>query len=623
MISQKIDEETHPSARGAPQTLETLADLGRFGGAPSEFWPLYLAALGQGLSVRRSLLLLRSPDGGWRAACQWPANASGLASDAATVMRLAEAVVASDVAGASSSLTAQAGAGLSARLRSLPDQSAAGTDAAVLVLLCEVEDATLAARLALLRLAVETPEQYAVGRRLLGVAGNAERLHDAVRLARRIGDEDRFLKAAMMLCSELAARFGCDRVSLGWLEGELVRLRAVSNIEKFDRNMAAAQSLEDAMEESLDQDCEIVVPTGPGDPAVVRAHLDYSRSQGVAHLLSLPLRVGGEVRAVLTAERRLGPFDDAQRWEMRLISEMVASPLATVQQRDRWIGSRWADTARRALGRLWGVDHSLAKLAALSTAAALLVAALLPWPYRIDAAASLRSDELIFVPAPFDGFLREVHVEIGDRVTQGTVAVALDTRELLLEESMAAAEVGRFTREAEKARAVGQLADMQIALARQNQIAARLELVRDHLTRAQLRAPMTGVVVEGELKKNLGGPVKKGDLLLKIARLDSTYVELEIDQTDIHEAAPGRRGELAFVGRPDLKVALVIERIEPVSTMKDGRNFFLARARVDGAVQSWWRPGMGGTAKIDAGERSLLWVLTHRTVRFLQRALWL
>ena len=67
----------------------------------------------------------------------------------------------------------------------------------------------------------------------------------------------------------------------------------------------------------------------------------------------------------------------------------------------------------------------------------------------------------------------------------------------------------------------------------------------------------------------------------------------------------------------------MIERIEPMSTMKDGRNVFLARARIDAEVQPWWRPGMGGTAKIDAGDRSLLWVLTHRSLRFLQRALWL
>ncbi len=623
MINQQIESPAQRSARDGTQGMEALAGLGRFSGSPAEFWPLYLAALSQSLSVRRCLLLVRSTGAGWRAACQWPVNGSGPAGDAAAILRLAEAAVAPGVVGGPSGQAAHGGAGLGASLRTVPTIAEAGTDAAVLVLLCDGADTEPAAKLPLLLLAVETPEQFELQRRLRSVAGNAERLHEALGLASRLGDEERFVKASMMLCGTLAARFGCDRVSLGWLDGDLVRLQAVSNIEKFDRSMAAAQALEDVMEEALDQDCEIVVPAPAHSTAVARSHLQYAQTQGVSHLLSLPLRVGGQALAVLTAERRSSEFDDAQRWELRLICDLAASRLGTLQQQERWFGARWADAVRRGLGRFLGVEHSLAKLAVLGVVAALLVAAVLPWSYRIDAAATLRSDDMVFVPAPFDGFLREVHVEIGDQVTQGAATVALDTRELLLEESMAAAEVGRFAREAEKAQAVWQLADMQIALARQRQSAARLDLVRDHLAHAQLRAPMTGVVVEGELKKNLGGPVKKGDLLLKIARLDSTYVEIEIDQTDIHETATGRRGELAFVGRPDLKVALVIERIEPMSTMKDGRNVFLARARVDAEVQSWWRPGMGGTAKIDAGDRSLLWVLTHRSLRFLQRALWL
>ncbi len=623
MISQQIESSADPLARGEIRGIDAVAELGRFAGTPAEFWPLYLATLSQCLSVRRSLLLLRSTSAGWRAAYQWPANTSGQSGDAAVILRLAETAIALGAAGDPSRRPGGAGAGLGARLRSVPANTAAGTDAAAVVLLCDDADADPAAKLALLRLAVETPEQFELQRRLHRVSGNAERLHDAFGLANRLGDEDRFVKAGMMLCGELAARFSCDRVSLGWLDADLVRLEAVSNIEKFDRSMAAAQALEDVMEEALDQDCEIVVPASAQSGAVARTHLEYARTQGVSHLLSVPLRVGGQAVAVLTAERRTSEFDEAQRWEIRLICELVANRLSTLKQSERWVGAAWADKVLTGLGRLWGVEHSLAKLAALSLVVGVLVAAVLPWHYRVDAAATLRSDDMVFVPAPFDGFLREVHVQIGDQVVQGAATVGLDTRELLLEESMAAAEVGRFAREAEKAQAVWQLADMQIALARQNQSAARLHLVRDHLAHAQLRAPMTGVVVEGELKKNLGGPVKKGDLLLKIARLDSTYVELEIDQTDIHEVAPGRRGELAFVGRPDLRVALVIERIEPMSTMKDGRNYFLARARVDAEVQSWWRPGMGGTAKIDAGDRSLLWVLTHRSVRFLQRALWL
>lgn len=619
MIDQQVDSPVSPRAQGS----DGLADLARFDGTPAQFWPLYLASLGRLLSVRRCMLLLRLPDGSWRAAYQWPSNASGQPGDAALILRLADAAMAWGVFGDPDGHSAQAGRGMSAALRSLPTQAEDGADAAALVLLCGEADPQAQAKVPLLRLALETPEQYELGRRLQRVAGNAERLHQAVVLGNRVGDEDRFLKAAMLLCSELAARFSCDRVSLGWLEGDLVRLKAISHIEKFDRSMAASQALEDVMEESLDQDREVLVPAPADSVAVNRSHLEYARVQGVGHLLSIPLRVGGQALAVVTAERRDAEFDEGQRWEMRLVCELAASRLSNLHHRDRWIGARWAHALRGGLGRLWGLDHSLAKLASVSAVVALLVAAWLPWPYRIDAAATLRSDDLVFVPAPFDGFLREVYVEVGDKVAQGAPTVGMDTRELLLEEAMATAEAGRYAREAEKARAAWQLADMQIALARQRQSVARLELVREQLANARLRAPMSGVVVEGELKKNLGSPVKKGDLLLKIARLDSTYVELEIDQTDIHEAAPGRRGELAFVGRPDLKVALVIERIEPVSTMKDGRNYFLARARVEGPVQSWWRPGMGGTVKLDAGERSLLWVLTHRTVRFLQRTFWL
>jgi hypothetical protein len=50
---------------------------------------------------------------------------------------------------------------------------------------------------------------------------------------------------------------------------------------------------------------------------------------------------------------------------------------------------------------------------------------------------------------------------------------------------------------------------------------------------------------------------------------------------------------------------------------------YMARGRVESAPQGWWRPGMGGTAKLEAGDRSLIWVLTHRTVRFLRQVFWL
>lgn len=219
--------------------------------------------------------------------------------------------------------------------------------------------------------------------------------------------------------------------------------------------------------------------------------------------------------------------------------------------------------------------------------------------------------------------IEELLADVGDQVQAGQVLMQLDTRELALEESMAQADVLRYSREAEKAQALRQLADMQITIARRDQSASRLALIRHQLAHAKVTAPQAGVVVEGELKKNLGAPLRKGDLLLKLAQNGDSYLELEIDQSDVHEVRVGSRGEFALVGRPEQRFGIEIDRIDPASTLREGRNVYLARGRVEQTMASWWRPGMGGTARIDAGQRPLIWVMTHRTVRFLREFFWL
>jgi multidrug resistance efflux pump len=297
--------------------------------------------------------------------------------------------------------------------------------------------------------------------------------------------------------------------------------------------------------------------------------------------------------------------------------------MADLKARDRWWGARWAGALKKALQQSTSPKHSGWKLAGLSSLVVLLFLFAWPWAYRVDATLTLRSKDLLFMPAPFDGYLRQVLVEIGDKVEAGQVLVQLDTRDLVLEESMAEADVLRYGREAEKAQAARQLAEMQINLARQEQSASRLALVRHQLQHAKVTAPHAGVVVEGELKKNLGAPLRKGDLLLKLAHNEDTYLELEIDQVDVHEVHVGSTGEFALVGRPDQRFAIQLERIDPASTLREGRNIYLARAKVQSQIPTWWRPGMGGSARIDAGDRPLIWVLTHRTIRYLRELFWI
>lgn len=616
------------------QTQGVWSDLVEMQGTAQQFWEQFLQTLGQQLGARRVLLLVSAVGQPWRALAQWPANAPEHDSDANALLQLLDSTQPDHPVLSPINEHDQA---LSIRLPGAPvapQQVVAvvawhaqtfGMDPNALRVWAQ-SVAQVPARYAAREHTIVQPSVQmapAASDPALVAQPHAERLYQILQLSIQLSQQTRFLQMAYELCNALAVRFELDRVSLGWMHPPYVRLTAISHIEKFDAQSTLTRALEGAMEEAADQSGELVYPAVPGSRQVYRAHQSYALMQGVASVVSVPLREGSQVKAVLTLEKREGYWTDEELWELRLMGQAAVRPLVQLQQADRWWGLRARDQLRRWWSQALKPQHSAWKLTGVLSAVLLSVLVLLPWAFRVDATLTLRSKDLLFMPAPFDGYLQQVHVDVGDQVEAGQVLVQLDTRDLFLEESMAQADVMRFSREAQKSQAARQLAEMQINLARQEQSASRLALVRHQLAHAKVTAPQAGVVVEGELKKNLGAPLRKGDLLLKLAQTDDTYLELEIDQVDIHEVQVGTRGEMALVGRPDQRFDIVLERIDPVSTLREGRSVYLARAQAVSAIPAWWRPGMGGSARLDVGERPLIWVMTYRTVRFLREFFWL
>lgn len=635
-------QDARPETAAAAQAGAQLLALVNFDQAAEAFWPLFLQRFGEALSARRVLLLSSAVGRPWQAMAQWPVRASAEPQDADRALRL----------------LAQASAGHPAAdyderdeltLAMLPTQLQGAQVLALVALGADVEIWDELSLVAWAGLVATIPAQFMLRnqQRQLQAAsvattaqpaspasaftkgddaeapGQARRLHEILQLSIRLGQESRFMSLAMALCNEVALRFACERVSLGWVSDHYVRLVAVSHVENFDARSSATRALEAVMEEALDQESALLWPAAPDSRQVLRAHQAYADQVGALGLTTLPLARGEQVDAVLCLERAAATLSPAELSELRLLGESLARWLQLLRQQDRWFGWRWYQAARHQLRDFLQPRRTLAKLALVGGAALLLTAALLPWDYRVDATLAVRSEDLHFVPAPFDGYLSQVHVEIGDAVKAGAVLVELDTRDLAQEFSMADADLVRFAREVEKALAAQQLGDMQIALAKQQQASARLALIRYKLDNAKVRAPHDGVVIEGELRKNLGAPLRKGDLLLKLAKTTETYLELAIDQSDVQDVALGSRAEFSLVGRPDQRWRIDLSRIEPAALQRDGRTVFLARARLLDPVAGDWRPGMGGTAKIDAGQRALIWVLTHRTVRFLREFFWI
>ena len=605
--------------------LESIYQLRQFDGAPAEFWNMLLEGGATITGAGFGALMTPGPDGGnWRLMAVWPAQAqaqlraSGMSG---RIQHIADACLLQGCAwepGDVSGNTLAPNAVVGVRLK-LPESDRSGV--AVFGL---NDDTRMDGDEALLRMGLiaDVPLAYQSTREARQARMDVVHFTEALDLLVLVNEEHRFMAAAMTICNEVASRYSCERVSIGWRKGPYVRVKAISHSENFEKKMVAVQALETAMEEAVDQDEEIVLPPPADTHTVARAHEQYAASQGGGHLMSLPLRLEGAPVAVITCERSAEAFSDSEQRGLRLLCDLGARRLGDLHHHDRWIGARFADWLRSKLARFFGVEHTLAK--AIGVLVFLLFAFVLfgRLPYRVEAPFVVRTDDLAYLPAPFEGYIEEVHVEIGDLVVPRAPLLALDTSELLLEESTVLANHNRYTREAEKARAEAALADMRIAEALAAQASAELDLVRYHLDHALVTAPFKGIVVEGDFKELLGAPVRKGDVLFKVARIEQLFVELEVDERDIHEVAADGTGEISFISRPHLTFPITVERIDPVAVTREEGNVFLLRGRIEGSSADWWRPGMSGIAKVDVGNRNVLWIITHRTVEFLRMWLW-
>jgi multidrug resistance efflux pump len=607
------------------RSLKELSELRQFRGAPRDFWARYQTYLAELLGAHRVLLLMqdKSQPPKWKKIGEWSSNTgpsryvvpfmTQLESLANRAVELGEFFAPVERASGERHPTAL---GVRLKLQNTDDVCVA------VVLLLDADDDLAREALIRVQLAADVPRAYQTAHAALHARADVEKFASALDLMVLVNAEKRFLAAALAFCNGLATRFNCDRVSLGWLEGGYARLRAMSRTEKFDRQMQAAQQLEKAMEEAIDQDDEVIWPALEGATVVTRDHEVFSREQRVENLCSLVLRIDDKPVAAITCERQNTAFTAPEIQQLRLCCDQAARRLSDLRKHDRWFGARTAAATREKLAGVLGPEHTWAKVLTILIVALLAVLFLVPVTYRVEGNFIIRSDDVAFLTAPFDGYISEVFARPGDVTEKDARLAALDTSELLLDESAAGADMNRYLREAEKARAAGALADMRIAQALADQSKARLDVIRYRLERAVLRVPFAGVVVEGDLRDRLNAPVKQGDALFKIAKLQTLFVEAEVEERDIHEILGRTNGEIAFVTQPKLKYPVRIARVEPAAMPKKDGNFFRVRCEFEGGAQPWWRPGMSGICKLSVEKRTLFWIISHRTVDFLRLKLW-
>jgi multidrug efflux pump subunit AcrA (membrane-fusion protein) len=162
---------------------------------------------------------------------------------------------------------------------------------------------------------------------------------------------------------------------------------------------------------------------------------------------------------------------------------------------------------------------------------------------------------------------------------------------------------------------------MQVLGEQINQSKAQLALINDQISRASLTAPIAGIVVAGDLSQSLGSPVQRGEVLFEVAPLDDYRVMLRVDERDISHVKVGQSGEMVLNAMPQQRFSIQVEKVTPVSSPHEGRNYFLVEASLD-QVSERIRPGMEGWGKVSVGRRRLIRIWTGDLFDWLKLWFW-
>ena len=430
--------------------------------------------------------------------------------------------------------------------------------------------------------------------------------------------------AGFALVTELATRLGCDRATLALRHGAELRIEAVSHSAQFDHQANQLVATRAAMSEAVDQRETIVYPADrDGRLAVTLAHAELAQISGAGGIVTLPLAHEGRTVGALTLERPPGVRFDAPSVELAEGLAAVLGPLVDLRRaRERGVAAHAADSFRASGRRLLGPGHAGLKLLVVLLAAVGLFCSFATGNYRVSADARIEGEVQRAVTAPFQGYVREASARAGDTVRAGQVLARLDDRDLRVERTRLVAQGEQLGQQYRDAMSRQERAQVRIVSAQMAQAQAQLALVDEQLARTEALAPFDGIVVSGDLSRSLGAPLERGQVMIEVAPLDAYRIVLNVDERDIADLALGQHGELVLTPMPGERYPLKVVKITPVSAPKDGRNLFRVEAQPRGSADARLRPGMEGVAKVEVGERRLVWIWSRRLLDWLALKAW-
>ncbi|MEO1534312.1 MAG: HlyD family efflux transporter periplasmic adaptor subunit [Planctomycetota bacterium] len=429
------------------------------------------------------------------------------------------------------------------------------------------------------------------------------------------------VELAFALASSLRNKYGCDQVAIGFASRARPKVVAVSGLDEVSERAEAVRLIADAMGETLDRKSPTVCQRG--EHCGYKVHKRWHNSSGGVPVATVPFDTGTG-GTLIAALRRAGdmPF---RKDELEQIAETVApyAPAFEMLERaNRSVVAHARAETRRQIGDLFkprGWGKKLALAASLAFGAWVAFGTL---EYRVSANATVLPAEQRHIAAPFAGQLAAVLVAPGDDVVEGQVLAEFDRSELEVEREQLRAEIEIARLNEDRAIADSKSADAALARAERTRGEARLREVERRIEQSSVRAPFTGRVVAGDLRKRVGETLPLGEPLFQIADTSEWTLEVEVPQRVAGDVQAGLAGDFATDARPEAPSSFSIERLAAMPEMRNGSSVYVAKGSVV-EPEEWLKPGMEGVARVAMGSKPVWWIASHRVVDYFRMNFWL
>ena len=253
----------------------------------------------------------------------------------------------------------------------------------------------------------------------------------------------------------------------------------------------------------------------------------------------------------------------------------------------------------------------------VATLIGLAIVMMIPVPYRPKRDCVLEPSSRRFIASPIEGRLKSIEVRPGEMVKQGQLLGRIDDTQILRDLGIAEAELQTQNKKREVALATRAGGDLRLAQLECQLVQLKIDSLNDQLQRLEVVSPSDGVIVQGDWHGNEGMPVSFGQTLFEISPMDRMTAEVHLKAEDLPWVHVGSSAILRTDSTMNHSWRGKLERLEPHAEIIEEEAVFIGEMEIENS-KNMFRPGMKAKVVVDAGTKTILWILFRKPYQWLQ-----